>query len=78
MTSPKKSEESEGIWAAGNSRTNYVHFYVTQEDYENGRCLCGRTVAPHIKFPKWNPNIDFARANTCPRCLERIGWLRFR
>lgn len=78
MTDQENNDEREGIWAAGNGRTNYVHYYVTREDYENGKCLCGRKVNPHIPFPNWNTSIDFARANTCPHCLKRIAWLRFR
>ena len=50
MTDQENNDEQEGIWAAGNGRTNYVHYYVTREDYENGKCLCGRKVNPHIPF----------------------------
>lgn len=82
MTVPPKSDEeidfTNGIWAAGNGRTNKVHFYATKEDYDAGRCLCGRTVQPHIPFKRWNPDVQVAKENSCPACLSRIGWLKFK
>jgi len=66
------------IWAMGGRRSKDIaHLYLTEEDYENGICLCGRHVIPHLAFPEWNLENEEMKNHTCTSCFERLNLLKF-
>lgn len=65
------------IWAVGAYRAKYTHAYVSEEAYQRGECICGRKIAPSIRFDQWDLNEQLALEHTCPTCLERLKLFKY-
>lgn len=66
------------IWAmGGKGTTDKTHAYLSESDYLQGKCLCGRGVKPHIRMEKWNLAEELVEEHTCPQCRERLKLLNF-
>lgn len=66
------------LWAmGGRNSTDVAHAYLSEDDYEAGRCLCGRIVKPYLKFDHWNLDENIVREHTCQQCRERLKLLEF-
>jgi len=66
------------IWAMGGKRSkDLAHIYLSEEDYENGICLCGRHVTPYLRFPIWDLTNKDIKKHTCASCYQRLNLLKF-
>lgn len=73
-TNHKPATLPDGVRAAfgGSRAANIVHYYMSDEAYERGECLCNRTVMPQQEVEHWDTSHPMCDKLTCPECKARM------